>query len=56
MEKHNIKDKKLPVGFTFSFPCQQTKLDEVNIKLSTQTTKVLNQPKSPDLNCGLLSL
>uniref|UniRef100_A0A674N4L6 Hexokinase-2 n=1 Tax=Takifugu rubripes TaxID=31033 RepID=A0A674N4L6_TAKRU len=28
MEKHNIKDKKLPVGFTFSFPCQQTKLDE----------------------------
>lgn len=29
MEKHNIKDKKLPVGFTFSFPCQQTKLDEV---------------------------
>lgn len=29
MEKHSIKDKKLPVGFTFSFPCQQTKLDEV---------------------------
>uniref|UniRef100_A0A665UB32 Hexokinase-2 n=1 Tax=Echeneis naucrates TaxID=173247 RepID=A0A665UB32_ECHNA len=28
MEKHNIKDKKLPVGFTFSFPCQQNKLDE----------------------------
>ncbi|KAJ0056179.1 hypothetical protein NL108_003473, partial [Boleophthalmus pectinirostris] len=28
MEKHHIKDKKLPVGFTFSFPCQQTKLDE----------------------------
>ncbi|CAG05683.1 unnamed protein product, partial [Tetraodon nigroviridis] len=28
MEKHNIKDKKLPVGFTFSFPCLQTKLDE----------------------------
>uniref|UniRef100_A0A8C7Y4D5 hexokinase n=1 Tax=Oryzias sinensis TaxID=183150 RepID=A0A8C7Y4D5_9TELE len=28
MEKHNIKDKKLPVGFTFSFPCQQAKLDE----------------------------
>lgn len=31
MEKHNIKDKKLPVGFTFSFPCQQTKLDEVKL-------------------------
>ncbi|XP_061735899.1 hexokinase-1-like isoform X1 [Nerophis ophidion] len=31
MEKHNIKDKKLPVGWTFSFPCQQTKLDEGNL-------------------------
>lgn len=30
MEKQKIKDKKLPVGFTFSFPCAQTKLDEVN--------------------------
>lgn len=29
MEKQKIKDKKLPVGFTFSFPCTQTKLDEV---------------------------
>lgn len=29
MEKLNIKEKKLPLGFTFSFPCQQTKLDEV---------------------------
>uniref|UniRef100_A0A8C3TX06 hexokinase n=1 Tax=Catharus ustulatus TaxID=91951 RepID=A0A8C3TX06_CATUS len=28
MEKQQIKDKKLPVGFTFSFPCRQTKLDE----------------------------
>ncbi|KAJ8013704.1 hypothetical protein DPEC_G00032550 [Dallia pectoralis] len=28
MEKQNIKDKKLPVGFTFSFPCTQTKLNE----------------------------
>ncbi|XP_054892321.1 hexokinase-1 [Poeciliopsis prolifica] len=28
MKKHDIKDKKLPVGFTFSFPCRQTKLDE----------------------------
>lgn len=31
MEKHNIKDKKLPVGFTFSFPCYQAKLDEVPV-------------------------
>lgn len=28
MEKLGIKNKKLPLGFTFSFPCQQTKLDE----------------------------
>ncbi|XP_019339923.1 hexokinase-1 isoform X3 [Alligator mississippiensis] len=28
MEKQKIKDKKLPVGFTFSFPCRQSKLDE----------------------------
>ncbi|CAG09720.1 unnamed protein product, partial [Tetraodon nigroviridis] len=28
MEKMGIKEKKLPLGFTFSFPCQQTKLDE----------------------------
>lgn len=30
MEKMGIKEKKLPLGFTFSFPCQQTKLDEVS--------------------------
>ncbi|XP_072244599.1 hexokinase-2 [Leuresthes tenuis] len=28
LEKMGIKDRKLPLGFTFSFPCQQTKLDE----------------------------
>ncbi|XP_077600672.1 hexokinase-2-like isoform X1 [Stigmatopora nigra] len=28
MEKLEIKDKRLPLGFTFSFPCQQSKLDE----------------------------
>uniref|UniRef100_A0A8C0BLR5 Hexokinase-2 n=1 Tax=Buteo japonicus TaxID=224669 RepID=A0A8C0BLR5_9AVES len=28
MDKLKIKDKKLPLGFTFSFPCHQTKLDE----------------------------
>ncbi|KAM8886523.1 hexokinase-2 isoform 1-T1 [Spinachia spinachia] len=28
LQKLGIKDKKLPLGFTFSFPCQQTKLDE----------------------------
>lgn len=29
MDKLQIKAKKLPLGFTFSFPCHQTKLDEV---------------------------
>ena len=29
MEKKKIKDKKLPVGFTFSFPCRQSRIDEV---------------------------
>ncbi|XP_005429023.1 hexokinase HKDC1 isoform X1 [Geospiza fortis] len=28
METRNLKQKKLPLGFTFSFPCKQTKLDE----------------------------
>ncbi|KAM9067248.1 hexokinase-2 isoform X1 [Sarcophilus harrisii] len=28
MDKLQIKNKKLPLGFTFSFPCHQTKLDE----------------------------
>ena len=35
MEKQKIKDKKLPVGFTFSFPCAQTKLDEVSRSMRT---------------------
>uniref|UniRef100_A0A6Q2ZKR2 Hexokinase-2 n=1 Tax=Esox lucius TaxID=8010 RepID=A0A6Q2ZKR2_ESOLU len=28
LEKMGIKNQKLPLGFTFSFPCQQNKLDE----------------------------
>uniref|UniRef100_A0A8C5C6T4 hexokinase n=1 Tax=Gadus morhua TaxID=8049 RepID=A0A8C5C6T4_GADMO len=28
LDKLGIKEKKLPLGFCFSFPCQQTKLDE----------------------------
>ncbi|KAI4893171.1 hypothetical protein NFI96_000687 [Prochilodus magdalenae] len=28
LDKMGIKDQKLPLGFTFSFPCRQTKLDE----------------------------
>ncbi|XP_029950144.1 hexokinase-1-like isoform X2 [Salarias fasciatus] len=39
MEKQNIKDKKLPVGFTFSFPCAQTKLDEAVLVTWTKKFK-----------------
>ncbi|NWY06947.1 HXK1 protein, partial [Nothoprocta ornata] len=28
MESRNLTHKKLPLGFTFSFPCRQTKLEE----------------------------
>uniref|UniRef100_A0A286XG38 Phosphotransferase n=1 Tax=Cavia porcellus TaxID=10141 RepID=A0A286XG38_CAVPO len=28
MDKREIKDKNLPVGITFSFPCRQSKIDE----------------------------
>lgn len=31
METKNLK-QKLPLGFTFSFPCKQTKLEEVRCK------------------------
>uniref|UniRef100_A0A8B9HXV5 hexokinase n=1 Tax=Astyanax mexicanus TaxID=7994 RepID=A0A8B9HXV5_ASTMX len=40
MEKQKIKDKKLPVGFTFSFPCVQTKLDEAVLLTWTKRFKV----------------
>jgi len=39
MEKQQIKDKKLPVGFTFSFPCRQSKLDEVRFHYFLNTQK-----------------
>uniref|UniRef100_A0A8B9VPA9 hexokinase n=1 Tax=Anas zonorhyncha TaxID=75864 RepID=A0A8B9VPA9_9AVES len=32
MESKNLQHKKLPLGFTFSFPCKQTKLEEVRCK------------------------
>lgn len=39
LDKMGMKDKKLPLGFTFSFPCQQTKLDEVSdLKVLPQIT------------------
>lgn len=43
IEKQKIKDKKLPVGFTFSFPCFQSKLDEVNTNVLYSLKNVYNQ-------------
>ncbi|KAJ8248260.1 hypothetical protein GJAV_G00240110 [Gymnothorax javanicus] len=39
MEKQDIKDKKIPVGFTFSFPCAQSKLDEAVLLTWTKRFK-----------------
>ncbi|XP_044515112.1 hexokinase-1 isoform X1 [Gracilinanus agilis] len=40
MEKKNIKDKNLPIGFTFSFPCRQTKINEAILITWTKRFKV----------------
>uniref|UniRef100_A0A8C3V7I0 Hexokinase-2 n=1 Tax=Catharus ustulatus TaxID=91951 RepID=A0A8C3V7I0_CATUS len=39
LDKLQIKDKKLPLGFTFSFPCHQTKLDESILVMWTKGFK-----------------
>lgn len=31
MKTKELMQKKLPLGLTFSFPCKQTKLDEVRL-------------------------
>ena len=36
MKDHNLMDKNLPLGFTFSFPCRQEGLDRA---ILTQWTK-----------------
>ncbi|XP_056150134.1 hexokinase-2 isoform X2 [Lampris incognitus] len=40
LDKLGMKDKKLPLGFTFSFPCQQAKLDESILVSWTKGFKV----------------
>lgn len=40
METKDIKHKKLPLGFTFSFPCKQNKLDEGVLLSWTKNFKV----------------
>uniref|UniRef100_A0A8C9NQ83 Hexokinase-2 n=1 Tax=Serinus canaria TaxID=9135 RepID=A0A8C9NQ83_SERCA len=50
LDKLQIKDKKLPLGFTFSFPCHQTKLDEVGEGLSSPSgfhTNLSSVPAHP---------
>lgn len=32
MKTKELMQKKLPLGLTFSFPCKQTKLDEVRLQ------------------------
>ncbi|XP_030627402.1 hexokinase-1 isoform X3 [Chanos chanos] len=49
MEKQNIKDKKLPVGFTFSFPCAQSKLDE---DYDADIMAVVNDTVGTMMTCG----
>ncbi|XP_032806806.2 hexokinase-2-like isoform X1 [Petromyzon marinus] len=39
LEKRNIKSQKLPLAFTFSFPCKQTKLDESTLVTWTKGFK-----------------
>uniref|UniRef100_A0A8C6LF92 Hexokinase-2 n=1 Tax=Nothobranchius furzeri TaxID=105023 RepID=A0A8C6LF92_NOTFU len=39
VEKQKIQDKRLPVGFTFSFPCVQSKLDEAVLVTWTKKFK-----------------
>uniref|UniRef100_A0A8B9E2H2 hexokinase n=1 Tax=Anser cygnoides TaxID=8845 RepID=A0A8B9E2H2_ANSCY len=40
MESKNLQHKKLPLGFTFSFPCKQTKLEEGALLAWTKHFKV----------------
>nr|XP_013801072.1 PREDICTED: hexokinase-1-like [Apteryx mantelli mantelli] len=49
MEKQQIKDKKLPVGFTFSFPCRQSKLDE---DYDADIMAVVNDTVGTMMTCG----
>ncbi|NXX87093.1 HXK2 protein, partial [Urocolius indicus] len=51
MDKLKIKDKKLPLGFTFSFPCYQTKLDEDLLLLCQQRCSGLVLPPMTQSLC-----
>lgn len=40
MTDHKLRDKKLPLGFTFSFPCRQEGLDKAILTTWTKGFKV----------------
>uniref|UniRef100_W5K7J3 Hexokinase-2 n=1 Tax=Astyanax mexicanus TaxID=7994 RepID=W5K7J3_ASTMX len=55
LDKLGIKDKKLPLGFTFSFPCRQTKLDEVRTgggDFDIDIVAVINDTVGTMMTCG----
>lgn len=52
MEAKNLKHKKLPLGFTFSFPCKQTKLEEVRcIKKYCQAELLAESGEAVEWGC-----
>ncbi|OXB63880.1 hypothetical protein ASZ78_004175 [Callipepla squamata] len=49
MESRNLKHKKLPLGFTFSFPCKQTKLEE---DIDVDVLAMVNDTVGTMMTCG----
>ncbi|KAH0623521.1 hypothetical protein JD844_006352 [Phrynosoma platyrhinos] len=49
METKDIKHKKLPLGFTFSFPCRQTKLAE---DIDVDVLALVNDTVGTMMTCG----
>ncbi|EMP40578.1 Putative hexokinase HKDC1 [Chelonia mydas] len=49
METKNIKHKKFPLGFTFSFPCIQTKLEE---DIDVDVLALVNDTVGTMMTCG----
>ncbi|XP_062352614.1 hexokinase HKDC1-like isoform X2 [Cinclus cinclus] len=49
METKNLKHKKLPLGFTFSFPCKQTKLEE---DIDVDVLALVNDTVGTMMTCG----
>lgn len=47
-----MKGVSLPLGFTFSFPCQQNRLDEVTVPSWRALLRALLTPNQPELGAG----